>query len=111
MNTAFIKTLDDVKKLLMHTHGLEPGWDSKDECYQWIEQTLSFFKYRSLSKSDKGLIRRYLMVASGYSKAQITRSIKQYIDTARVKRRQRTTNGFKARYTKADIRLLAVTRP
>ena len=109
MNTAFIKTLEDVEKLLMQTHGLEPGWDSKDECYRWVEQTLSHFKYRSLSKANKGLIRRYLMIASGYSKAQIGRLIKQYTDTACIKRRQRTTNGFKTRYTKSDIRLLAAT--
>ena len=67
MNTAFIKTLEDVEKLLSQTSSLEPAWESKDECYRRIEQTLSHFKYRSLSKRDKGLIRRYLMVASGYS--------------------------------------------
>ncbi|WP_419833847.1 hypothetical protein [Endozoicomonas atrinae] len=50
MNTHFIKTLDDVKTLLSQEACLEPGWDSKDECYQWIEQTLSHFKYRSLGR-------------------------------------------------------------
>ncbi|WP_419835146.1 hypothetical protein [Endozoicomonas atrinae] len=79
MNTHFIKTLDDVKTLLSQEACLEPGWDSKDECYQWIEQTLSHFKYRSLGREGKGLIRRYLTVASGYSTAQVTRLINQYL--------------------------------
>ena len=66
MNTHFIKTLDDVKSLLSQAACIEPGWDSKDECYQWVEMTLSHFKYRSLGKEDKRrLIRRYLLVASG----------------------------------------------
>ncbi|ETW94537.1 MAG: integrase, partial [Candidatus Entotheonella gemina] len=109
MNTAFIKTLEDVEKFLSQTLGLEPGWESKDECYHWVEQTLSHFKYRSLGKKDKGLIRRYLMIASGYSRAQITRLIRQYITCASVKRRQCTSSGFQTRFTKADIRLLVET--
>ncbi|MET4692603.1 hypothetical protein [Endozoicomonas lisbonensis] len=93
MNTAFIKTLEDVETLLPNTPGLEPGWESKDECYRWIEQTLSYFKYQSLSKKDKGLTRRYLMVASGYSRAQITRLIRQYI-----KRQRQTTTVYLQRF-------------
>lgn len=83
--------------------------ESKDECYQWIEATLSHFRYRSLSKSDKGLIKRYLTTATGYSRAQITRLIKEYLDRGFLKRKQRTNKGFKPKYTKADIRLLAET--
>ncbi|WP_216638425.1 hypothetical protein, partial [Endozoicomonas arenosclerae] len=101
---AFIKTLEDVRSLLSQADCLEPGWDSKDECYRWIELTLSHFKYRSLSKGDKGLIRRYLTIGSGYSRAQVTRLINQYISKGSVKRRQCTTRGFQTRYTKADIR-------
>ena len=109
MNTHFIKTLEDVRSILSQAACLEPGWESKDECYRWIELTLSHFKYRSLSKADKGLIRRYLTIASGYSVAQVTRLINQYISKGSVKRRQCTTRGFQSLYTKADIRLLAET--
>ena len=48
-------------------------------------------------------------MASGYSRAQITRLIKEYLDRGCLKRKQRTVNGFSSRYTKADIRLLAET--
>lgn len=109
MNTHFIKTLDDVQCLLSQAACIEPGWDSKDECYRWIEQTLSHFKYRSLGKEGKGLIRRYLTVASGYSRAQVTRLIHQYIRQGAVTRCHCANNGFRARYTTADIRLLAHT--
>ena len=109
MNTNFIKTLEDVRNLLSKTSCLEPGWESKDECYRWIEQTLSHFQYRSLNKANKGLVRRYLITASGYSQAQVTRLIQQYISHSCVRRHQRTVKGFQTRYTKADIRLLAET--
>lgn len=55
------------------------------------------------------MIKQYLLMASGYSRAQITRLIKEYLDRGCLKRKQRTTNGFSSRYTKADIRLLAET--
>lgn len=109
MNTRLIKTLKQVKELLQTTTNLEPGWESKDECYQWIETTLRHFRYRNLNKSEKGIIKQYLMIASGYSRAQITRLIKAYITQGCLKRKQRTINGFKSRYTKADTRLLAET--
>ena len=109
MNTNFIKTLEDVRSLLSQAACLEPGWESKDECYRWIELTLSHFKYRSLSKAEKGSIRRYLTIASGYSVAQVTRLINQYISKGSVRRHQCTMRGFQTRYTKADIRLLAET--
>ena len=109
MNTRLIKTLKQVEELLQTTTGMEPGWESKDECYQWIEANLSHFRYRTLSKPEKGLIKRYLATASGYSRAQITRLIKEYLSRGFLKHKQRTTQGFKPRYTKADIRLLAET--
>ena len=109
MNTNFIKTLEDVQNLLSQATCLEPGCESKDECYRWIELTLSHFKYRSLGKADKGLICCYLTIASGYSMAQVTRLTNQYISKGNVSRHQCTTRGFQVRYTKADIRLLAET--
>ena len=109
MNTRLIKTLKHVEELLQTVPNLEPDWNSKDECYQWIEATLRHFRYRHLNKSEKGIIKQYLLMASGYSRAQITRLIKEYFDRGCLKRKQRTVNGFSSKYTKADIRLLAET--
>ena len=109
MNTKLIKTLQQVQELLHHAPSIEPGWESKDECYHWVEATLRHFKYRALSRPEKGLIKRYLTVATGYSRAQITRLIHAYQSKGTLKRKQRTINGFKTRYTRADARLLAET--
>ncbi len=109
MNTRLIKTLTQVEELLRNVPDIEPGWESKDECYQWVEATLRHFKYRTLSRPDKGLIKSYLTVATGYSRSQITRLIHACQSKGALRRKQRTTNGFKTKYTKADTRLLAKT--
>jgi len=79
----------------------------KDTGYRWIQGELVRFGYLSCSRSDKGVVIRYLMKVSGYSRQQITRLVGQYRDTGQLKRRQRTVAGFARRYTAEDIRLLA----
>lgn len=109
MNTKLIKTLEHVRELLVQAPLLEPEWESKDECYQWVEGVLRHFRYQSLTRPEKGLIKQYLTVATGYSRAQITRLISTCLSQGRLRRKQRTSNGFIRQYTKADIRLLAAT--
>lgn len=80
---------------------------SKDERYQWIQTTLVRFRYITLGKREKGIVIRYLIKISGYSRQQVTRLITQYVKTGQCKRRQSTAKGFSRRYTEGDIRLLA----
>jgi transposase InsO family protein len=79
----------------------------KDACYRWIQGELVKFQPLTRSRQDKGVVVRYLMKVSGYSRQQITRLIRQYRQTGTLKRRQRTVAGFARKYTTADIRLLA----
>ena len=62
---------------------------NKDERYRWMQQTLIKFRYRRLSKADKGIVIRYLMKVSGYSRQQVTRLIGQYIQFGQLRRRYR----------------------
>lgn len=50
----------------------------KDAHYAWVERTLFRSHYRRLGRADRGLIIRYLMKVSSYSRQQITRLIHQY---------------------------------
>tara|TARA_B110000977_G_C11004043_1_gene465007 strand:- start:42 stop:1301 length:1260 start_codon:yes stop_codon:yes gene_type:complete len=81
--------------------------DSKDSCYRWIQGELVKFSYLTLSKHDKGVVIHYLMTVTGYSRQQLTRLIKQYRITGRLRRQQRTVSGFKTKFTEKDILLLA----
>jgi transposase InsO family protein len=64
-------------------------------------------RYLELNKQDKGLIIRYLVKVSGYSRQQTTRLVTQYRKTGRVRRGQRSVAGFKRKYAAQDIGLLA----
>lgn len=55
----------------------------------------------------KGVVIRYLMKVSGYSRQQLTHLVRQYRDTCRFELCQRAVAGFANRYTLEDIRLLA----
>ena len=107
MNDDDITTLEQLRQFLEGTEALALHIADKDECYAWIERTLRRFRYRSLGKADRGLVLRYLERVSGYSRQQVTRLVRQYLKRGRLKRRQRTTAGFKTRYTPEDIRRLA----
>jgi len=81
---------------------------ARDAVYGWISGELRRFRYARLGRTDKGLIRRYLEKVTGLSRAQITRLIRQFLDTGSIRdRRGAPAKPFPRRYTDADIRLLA----
>ena len=109
MNDTQIKTLEQVRQFLEGTGAVDLTIDAKEDRYAWIQHTLIRFRYRQLGKADKGLLLGFLQKVCGYSRIQIKRLVKQSIKTGKLKRRQRTVNGFTRTYTREDIRLLAHT--
>jgi transposase InsO family protein len=108
MDERKIKTIEDITLFLAGADSAELRIQgSKDGIYSWVERTLNRLRYSKLSKKEKGLVLRYLIQLSGYSRQQVTRFIFQYRKTGRVRRRQRTVNGFERKYTREDIMLLA----
>lgn len=79
---------------------------TKDERYEAIERILKRFGYTSLKRQDKGVVIKFLMKISGYSRQQLTRMIERHRTQGQLVRRQKTTNGFEKKYTNEDIRLL-----
>jgi transposase len=80
---------------------------AKKERYQWIQHELVRFQYPLLNKASKGIVIRYLIKVTGYSRQQITRLIKQYRTTGYIKHHPVTSSGFQCKYTDKDIRLIA----
>ena len=103
-----LTTLDSISQFLEGTQAVAFAVATrKAERYHWIQNTLVKHRYMQLGKLDRGLITRYLMKVTGYSHSQIKRLIQQYVNTGTVQANASGNNGFKARYTHADIRLLA----
>lgn len=108
MDERKIKTVADISALLAGTDQADLRLQgSKDDIYAWVERTLNRLRYGRLGKKEKGLVLRYLIQLSGYSRQQVTRFIARYRETGHVHRRQRTVNGFKPKFTREDIILLA----
>ena len=102
-----LRSIDQLRDFLEGTQAVAfTVVTNKDERYQWMQRTLIRFGYRQLSKADKGIVIRYLIKISGYSRQQVSRLIGQYVHCGRLRRRQRTVRGFQRRYTDEDVALL-----
>jgi len=77
------------------------------EVYEWTKKTLCEQEYARLSREGKGLVKRYIAKMTGRSRAQVTRMIRQYLDSGTVQSRRGRGKRFAARYSDADVALLA----
>ena len=104
MKLEDLTTIDQLTDFLSGTQAVAFSVISdKDACYRWIQGELVKFRYLRLSRQGKGVVIRYLMKISSYSRQQLTRLIAQYRKTGQIKRCQRTVSGFKQKYTEQDI--------
>lgn len=87
----------------------EVGFQARDrsELYGWVERTLRQHDYPKLARSGKGLLRRWMAKISGLSRAQVGRLIRLYQQGRPVQPQSYRRRRFPARYTQADIELLA----
>ena len=108
LHSQRLQTLDEIRAFLTGSAPMDFEAPSRDEAYGWIESSLRQLGYLRVGKVDKGLIRKYLRKVSGFSRAQLTRLIRQYRDTGYVRdRRGRPANAFVRRYRPQEVALLA----
>lgn len=108
MNDTQLTTLEQAHQFLEGTVAMEFSIASKEERYDWIEKTLTRFRYFCLGKADKGLVLGFLRKVSGYSPIQTKRLVKQYLKQGRIRRHKpHPAKGFTRKYTREDIRWLA----
>jgi len=109
MNDERLQTIEQVKQFLEGSEALEFGGVSVGERYQWIEAVLVRFKYYQLKRAEKGVIQRYIKKVSGYSRAQVSRLIREYNQRGQLRKAQYKRHRFPRSYTTTDIVLLART--
>ena len=109
MNDEKLYIVEQVKRFLEGSKALEFGGVSIEERYRWIETVLVRFKYYRLNRAEKGMIRRYIEKVSGYSRAQVSRLIRQYNQQGRLRKAHYKKHRFPMKYTLTDIALLART--
>jgi transposase InsO family protein len=81
--------------------------EDRAEKYACVERTLRHLDYAQLGRADKGLVKQYLSQLTGLCRAQLTRLIGGYAAKGSVRVAPYQRRKFPARYTAADIRLLA----
>lgn len=106
-----IDQLDQISQLEEFLSGAQPVLfevsSQKTERYNFIRRTLIRFSYHSLERKHKGVMIRFLMKVTGYSRQQLTRLIRQYISSGVITHKPARSNGFQKYYTEEDIKLLA----
>ncbi len=109
MNDSQLTALEQIQAFLAGTAEVVFAPNSDDAArYRFITGVVIRFGYHRLGRADKGLIRRYLMRTTGYSRAQIARLLRQFRKVGRLAQHYAAPKaGFTRRYTEADVRLLA----
>ncbi len=103
-----LKTIEQMESFLNGSQAIAfTVASSKDERYQFVEGVLKRFGYIRLKRYEKGVVIKFLIKVSGYSRQQLTRMIQRYTEQGILKRYQKTVNGLEQFYTTEDIKLLA----
>lgn len=109
MNDAKLRTLEQVHAFVQGTVALDFSVPP-DQRYEFVARTVRRFGYVRLSRPDKGLVLRFLMHVSGYSRQQLSRLVARAQQPVPLRKRYRASrSSFGRTYTEADVRLLAHT--
>ena len=107
MEEARLQTVAQVKAFLDGTTEVAFRLPRAEQ-YGFIERVLKRHGYARHSRSDKGVLLRYLEHMTGLSRQQVTRLVRQYRKDGKLSKRQGAPrHGFSRRYTVLDVALLA----
>jgi transposase InsO family protein len=100
-------SLEEIRAFLKASDGVRFEGQTRQEVYQWVNQTLRQQNYGGSGRTGRGLVRAYLGKMTGLSRAQVTRLITHYLRGGEVKPRAYQRRRFPTRYTRGDAELLA----
>lgn len=111
MNDSSINRIEDIENFLNASDEISFSKESTKLAYTWVENTLVKFRYMHITKPEKGLVKKYIEKLTGYSRAQVTRLIKQYVKTGHIKLNNKSVkrHKFAKKYSNQDICLIAKT--
>ena len=111
MNETQLKTVAQLGAFFNGTRAVEFKPIGEDSLrYEHIAAVLRRLEYRRLKRPDKGVVLRYLERTTGYSRQQLTRLVRRGLDgEVLAKRYAPPWEGFRRKFTPADVALLAET--
>ena len=78
LQTERIHTLEQVAAFVEAKVPVDFQPTDRASAYEFVARALSPLGYRALDKPSKALVKRFLARTTGYSRAQLTRLIRQY---------------------------------
>ena len=109
MATERLSSLEQVRAFVEGSEGLDFVGSDRGSRNDFVRRILVKFDYGTLVRADKGLAKRFLPKATGLSRAQLTRLIRQHAETGRIEDRRGSAPAkpFARRYAAVDAVLLA----
>ena len=109
IQTRRLRTIGQLRAFVEGNEAVDFQPEDRDEAYGFVREALERYGYRGLGKRDKGVVLRFLVTATGISRQQMERLVRQWRETGSIRDRRGGSRGrpFARRYTAADIRLLA----
>ncbi len=109
MTDSHIVSIAQIKQFLKIDSAIKFRAISKKERYAWINNVLTKFKYFSLRKKDRGIVRNYIVRMTGLSKSQTDRVIARKRKFGKAFLNSSARHCFPRLYGAADIALLIKT--
>jgi len=109
MDDSLVQTVAQLRKFLQAAKGWKFKGLSRPDKYAWIETAVRRFAYFSLAKKDKAPVRKYIMLATGFSRPQMNRLLQRKLLNGNLEAPGRKRNRFAPTYTREDVELLAET--
>jgi transposase InsO family protein len=111
MNESRLHTVAQLRAFLDGTLEVQFCAPSNDvQRYDFIAAVLGRFGYAHLARAHKTVVLRYLEHTTSYSRQQLTRLVRRYLDCTTLAKRYRSpAHGFARKFSSADVALLAET--
>ena len=99
-----LRSLDEVQDFMAGSAPVDFRFLDRADAYGFVRRVLVRFRYVRLSRPDKGLIRRFLIKVTGFSRAQVSRLISQFrIDCADGSNSRASWSGLRPDRTRSTI--------
>jgi hypothetical protein len=111
INETQPKTVAQLRAFLNGTPAVQfQSIDDDMKRYEFIAAVLKRLCYPRLGRADKGVVLRYLERLTSYSRQQVTRLVRRWLDgETLVKRYSVPLDDFARKFTTTDVALLAET--
>jgi transposase InsO family protein len=100
-------TLEEMREFVQSNRKLRFEAEDRQALYGLVERVLKNQRYSKLKKSERGVVRRFLVRAGGLSRAQTARLIGQWMADRQVRSEEPVRRRFPTRYRAEDVVLLS----